>query len=335
MAGTFYPAPVEMPVTFDENIASVTMVISVGGSIQDTVTITESGTVDINGDNSTDYIQLTVTPKDGYKFASYEFDSDTIYYNEEVLPAWTATQSENMVTLRPHESVTYSTYPSITFTSAQIVEETPATRKFTKLNLGNTAASSGGRAFRKLSTVSVEETVTEYTISINSADNFYENGSYGTIKSGETKTITLTEHLPHTFTVFGATGEVKEVEGNEFLYTYEITISNPTGDVLISGSSEKPAPALIISFTINGVSYDAEEGMTFEQWIASEYNTGGFELCTGTVDGTACNLVHPTETDIRYFASKDDVIEADKAYTNAACFMHDVSDDPPELDPEL
>ena len=31
-----------------------------------------------------------------------------------------------------------------------------------------------------------------------------------------------------------------------------------------------------ISFTINGVSYQAEEGMNWEQWVNSSYNADGF-----------------------------------------------------------
>ena len=33
-----------------------------------------------------------------------------------------------------------------------------------------------------------------------------------------------------------------------------------------------------ISFTIDGVSYEAEEGMTWYDWVSSSYNTGGFKL---------------------------------------------------------
>ena len=31
-----------------------------------------------------------------------------------------------------------------------------------------------------------------------------------------------------------------------------------------------------ISFTIEGTSYQAEEGMTWKEWINSDYNTDGF-----------------------------------------------------------
>ena len=37
-------------------------------------------------------------------------------------------------------------------------------------------------------------------------------------------------------------------------------------------------PVNLISFTIAGTSYQAEEGMTWGEWVASSYNTGGFSV---------------------------------------------------------
>lgn len=39
--------------------------------------------------------------------------------------------------------------------------------------------------------------------------------------------------------------------------------------------------AAMINFTIDGTPYQAEEGMTWEEWINSNYNTGGFEIYVG------------------------------------------------------
>ena len=41
---------------------------------------------------------------------------------------------------------------------------------------------------------------------------------------------------------------------------------------------------ILHSFTIAGVSYDFEEGMTWEDWVNSEYNTGGFYFGTIITD---------------------------------------------------
>lgn len=43
------------------------------------------------------------------------------------------------------------------------------------------------------------------------------------------------------------------------------------GSVTISGGVE------LISFTIDGDHYEAEDGMTWEQWVATDYNTDGYE----------------------------------------------------------
>ena len=37
----------------------------------------------------------------------------------------------------------------------------------------------------------------------------------------------------------------------------------------------------LISFTIDGTSYQAEEGMTCLEWVNSDYNTGGY-TCSGS-----------------------------------------------------
>lgn len=41
------------------------------------------------------------------------------------------------------------------------------------------------------------------------------------------------------------------------------------------------ADVVMISFTINITTYQAEEGMTWAEWIASSYNTGGYYLDGG------------------------------------------------------
>ena len=62
----------------------------------------------------------------------------------------------------------------------------------------------------------------------------------------------------------------------------------------------------MISFTIVGTSYQAEEGMTWEQWVNSEYNTNHYFI-TGTdsriyqshntfVTGYGENAIHKNDT---------------------------------------
>lgn len=52
-------------------------------------------------------------------------------------------------------------------------------------------------------------------------------------------------------------------------------------DVQINGYSimtTKWSKLILSSFTLEGVSYNFEEGMTWEDWVNSDYNTGNFEI---------------------------------------------------------
>ena len=43
---------------------------------------------------------------------------------------------------------------------------------------------------------------------------------------------------------------------------------------------KRVAPKTMINFSIYGIAYQAEEGMTFGDWVASSYNTDGWEIYT-------------------------------------------------------
>lgn len=73
-----------------------------------------------------------------------------------------------------------------------------------------------------------------------------------------------------------------------------VTVAIPTYD----GS-------IVISFSIAGVSYQGEEGMTWGEWVASDYNTGNFtvnityitynNLAHYFVASTSSNPVYPSD----------------------------------------
>ena len=48
---------------------------------------------------------------------------------------------------------------------------------------------------------------------------------------------------------------------------------------------------ILISFTIAGTSYQAEEGMTWNDWVASIYNTDGFAINDLTVVMSDASIV--------------------------------------------
>lgn len=62
------------------------------------------------------------------------------------------------------------------------------------------------------------------------------------------------------------------------------------------------ASVSLISFSIGGTTYQAEDGMTWAEWVASEYNTGGFgvngNIITAGGEKVVANgiAVSPTDT---------------------------------------
>ena len=76
------------------------------------------------------------------------------------------------------------------------------------------------------------------------------------------------------------------------------------------GSTTTPA---LISFTIDGTSYQAEEGMTWEQWVNSDYNTGFSVLDNtiyngrrnGYVDGVVCSDIIQANSYLIHLAGAD------------------------------
>lgn len=65
-------------------------------------------------------------------------------------------------------------------------------------------------------------------------------------------------------------------------------VENATSyEVLADGASIGTyTPVTLINFTIKGISYQAEDGMTWAQWCESSYNTGGYHVSNGVVHGS-------------------------------------------------
>lgn len=86
--------------------------------------------------------------------------------------------------------------------------------------------------------------------------------------SGATAT-TLT--LPDT--IMWANGEAPSIEANK---GYQVSIVNNIGLFISVGGN-------MIEFFIDGTAYQADEGMTWEEWVDSGYNTGGYCIHYGFV----------------------------------------------------
>lgn len=84
--------------------------------------------------------------------------------------------------------------------------------------------------------------------------------------------------------------------------------------LVVDGTSYPPPLPVTISFTIKGTSYQAEVGMTWREWVASSYNTGGF-ICIEIADGL--------EYDFSLSASKNVIAESSSTSINgyAVCVL--------------
>lgn len=91
------------------------------------------------------------------------------------------------------------------------------------------------------------------------------------IEEGETLMLTITADsgytLPDSISVSGCTYTYNKDSG-------EINLSGASSDVVISVVGV--IAVTLINFTINGTSYQAEEGMTWAEWCESSYNTGDY-----------------------------------------------------------
>ena len=149
-------------------------------------------------------------------------------------------------------------------------------------------------------TVTIPENVTigtdgtEKTVSAEGV--VVKKGQYVSVAlaADNTFTVKTTEgaELPYTVTANGETlaagGEVLAVNPKDGKTgTATITFDIDETKIQYAGTytgtaiftiAVKDAPKTTINFTIDGVPYQADPGMTWKQWVVSDYNTGEFEL---------------------------------------------------------
>lgn len=75
----------------------------------------------------------------------------------------------------------------------------------------------------------------------------------------------------------------------------------------------KVGGATLINFTIDGTTYQAEEGMTWEQWCNSSYNTDGYYV---REDGVITNNVYFVSTSAGHVSSTDTIV-SDYSYAGS------------------
>ncbi len=129
---------------------------------------------------------------------------------------------------------------------------------------------------------------------------------------------------------------IKELYFNKNIITvtanyYELRAGNNfsvrnTSDYLaitkIVGSPMQATEGSLINFSIWDISYQAEEGMTFEEWVNSEYNVDGWEIYTPSsgyitnsdiIDGRTLYVY--AANGVEGYATNTDIIVPDYAYS--------------------
>ena len=108
----------------------------------------------------------------------------------------------------------------------------------------------------------------------------------------------------------------KKVSG---IWVEQTDLANVIEDgVRYKNGGEYVAPVQKISFTIVGTSYQAEEGMTWGEWVASSYNTAGYQIVyngdkSGIADASGNRVVYDPEN--RIFPPSTDAIANGREYT--------------------
>lgn len=87
----------------------------------------------------------------------------------------------------------------------------------------------------------------------------------------------------------------QETVGNLNYYDEEDVVITPTS---------KPK----INFIVNGITYEAENGMTWEDWVNSEYNTGSFTISGNYVYGRVYTHTIVYNRDTYQNVNKNDTI---------------------------
>lgn len=87
-------------------------------------------------------------------------------------------------------------------------------------------------------------------------------------------------------------------------------------------SQQEPSSARLINFTINGTAYQAEEGMTWQQWVNSSYNTYGCTIEGSSVKGKGNNgsptYIYINQNSSLTLVSSTDSIIKNATYEDAA-----------------
>ena len=186
-------------------------------------------------------------------------------------------------------------------------------------------------------TIPTDVTIDGNSATISAEDVVVEKGQYVSVTLAENNNFTVKTaegaELAYTVTADGeavAAGDeilaVNPADGKTGTATITFDIDESaikyagtyTGSATFT-ISVKDAPKTIINFTIDDTSYQAEEGMTWAEWVESAYNNGGFYSVYESVYWgedfwlILCNY-GKTPIDDDYYVNAADVIQANTDY---------------------
>lgn len=152
----------------------------------------------------------------------------------------------------------------------------------------------------------------------NVSNKFYSNAGVGSFKAGPSS-VDLTAHKTM------INGTIYTVQGGKCMVggtVYNII----KGRTLINGTAYDitlPSIVDLISFTIDvsnygmGVrEYHAERGMTWGEWVNSDYNVDGFSIPYGEIVGPNGGTVVDATTSSWYVKSSDEIVDG-RDYTTS------------------
>lgn len=168
-------------------------------------------------------------------------------------------------------------------------------------------------------TVSASELVSGTKNITSSGTTNVTNYEFVSVASGSASTPATTITTTPTITVSSSGLITASVSGTQSV-TPSVSIgyvaSGTSGTITVNGSNTNQLTVYngahhsviaIISFTISSTSYQAQDGMTWGEWVESEYNTGGFYADSSYVLADASHYV--SGSNLTY------AIIADHAYT--------------------
>ena len=278
------------------------------------------------GYNKNDYVGLVYTESDGTKETAYFNDDDTwsnTNYQTIAITGGADVKNQNAIgwlkTISQLDSGGTnidSDLPSQISALGAKIDSIASRVTSLEQNQGSGGSTSSVSAFITESVV-----VSEFSALETSQGAYTHSATVTLTNSLDTMTsIELVNNNPVLFSTYGFA--IASASGTSVVV---YSIGKPSEDVTLTfemhetievwdGSYTEGASASLITFTIDGTSYQSEEGMTWSEWCSSEYNTGTFYTSDNSYVYTANPSTVIVANGSNWFNGST-VIIADTAYT--------------------